>query len=151
MSRLVSEEAKILNLQENLENKCKFGLVTDFSKLPDNPAKTYKADWYNLGKVDAEMIVEIEKTQSGLQVSRKRNEESRPKIIWPQMEPKFFIESEKNTDTNWRSFMKRRRMYRQEGPIFLSYTKVRGNKTFLEFREELKSLVENGIIRWIVK
>ena len=150
MSRLGSEEAKILNLQENLENKCKFGLVTDFSKLPDNSAKTYKADWYNLGKVDAEMIVEIEKTQSGLLRCRKRNGESCSEIIGPQLEPKFFIESEKNADTNWESFMKRRRTYRQEGPIFLSYTRVRGNKTVLELRKELERLVEKGIIRWRV-
>ena len=83
--------------------------------------------------------------------TRTRNGDSSLEIVGPQMETKFFIESEKNTDTHWRSFMERRSSYRQEGPIFLSYTKVRGNKTFLEFREELKSLVENGIIRWIVK
>ena len=150
MFSLDPEEEKMISLQKNSEELCKFGLVLDVSQLPDNPSKTYKADWYKLGKLDPEMIIEFDKTKSGLLLCRKRNGDSSLEIVGPQMEPKFFIESEKNTDTNWRSFMKRRRMYRQEGPIFLSYTKVRGNKTILEFREELKSLVENGIIRWTV-
>ena len=147
---MAPEEVKMIELQENYENEYKYGLVTEVSQLPDNPSKTYKTDWYRLGKVDVDTIIEIDKTQSGLLVSRKRNGESSPEIIGPQMEPKFFIDSEKNTDTNWESFMNRRRTYRQEGPIFLSYTRVRGNKTVLELREELISLVEKGIIRWTV-
>ena len=149
MSSLVPEEVKITSLQENYKKEYKYGLVTEVSKLPDNPSKTYKANWYNPGKVDVDTIIEIEKTQSGFRC-RKRNGESSPEIIGLQLKPKFFIESEKNTDTNWESFMKRRRTYRQEGPIFLSYTKVRGNKTVLELREKLTSLVERGIIRWAV-
>ena len=141
---------KMIRLQENHEKEYKYGLVTEVSRLPDNPSKTYKANWYNPGKVDVDTIIEIEKTQSGLLRCRKRNGESCSEIIGPQLEPKFFIESEKNADTNWESFMKRRRTYRQEGPIFLSYTRVRGNKTVLELREELISLVERGIIRWTV-
>ena len=139
----------MISLQENHEKEYKYGLVTEVSQLPDNPYKTYKANWYKLGKLDVDTIIEIEKTQSGFRC-RKRNGESSPEIIEPQLKPKFFMESEKNTDTNWESFMKRRRTYRQEGPIFLSYTRVRGNKTVLELREELISLVEKGIIRWRV-
>ena len=140
----------MIRLQENYEKEYKYGLVTEVSRLPDNPSKTYKANWYSLGKVDEDSIIEIEKTQSGFLRCWKRNGESSPEIIGLQLKPKFFIESEKNTDTNWESFMKRRRTYRQEGPIFLSYTRVRGNKTILELREKLISLVENGIIRWTV-
>ena len=140
----------MISLQENHEKEYKYGLVLEVSQLPDNPSKTYKADWYKLGKVDPEMIIEFDETPSGLLRCRKRNGDSSLEIVGPQMEPKFFIESEINTDTNWESFMKRRRSYRQEGPIFLSYTKVRGNKTVLELRKELISLVENGIIRWAV-
>ena len=141
----------MISLQKNSEKKYKFGLVLDVSQLPDNPSKTYKADMYSLGEMDVNTLIEIEKTKSGLnKVSRPRNGDLSPVLIPPQMKPKFFSESEKNTDTNWRSFMKRRRLYRQEGPIFLSYTRVRGNKTVLELRKELESLVEKGIIRWRV-
>ena len=141
----------MISLQENYEKEYKYGLVTEVSQLPDNPSKTYKADWYNLGKVDVDVdtIIKIERTQSGLLVSRIRNGENE-EIIRPQLRPKFFSEFQTNTDTNWESFMKRRKSYRQEGPIFLSYTGVRGNKTVLELREELISLVENEIIRWAV-
>ena len=144
------EEEKMISLQKNSEKLYKFGLVLDVSQLPDNPSKTYKANWYSLGKVDTEMIIEIEKTKSGLLRCRKRNGDSSLEIVGPQIEPMFFIESEINTDANWESFMKRRRSYRQEGPIFLSYTKVRGNKTILELREKMIGLVEKGIIRWAV-
>ena len=137
----------MISLQKNSEKKYKFGLVLDVSQLPDNPSKTYRADWYSLGEMDVETMIEIEKCQSGFKVSSPRNGESRPKIIGPQMNRKFFSESEKNTDTNWESFMERRGTYRQEGPIFLSYTKVRGSSTVIELGEELKSLVENKVIR----
>ena len=90
-------------------------------------------------------MIEIEKSQSEFKVSRTRNGES--SLLEPQGEAKFYSESEKNTDTNWESFMERRGTYRQEGPIFLSYTRVRNSNTVLELREELKSLVEKGIIR----
>ena len=144
----------MISLQENHEKEYKYGLVLEVSQLPDNPSKTYKADWYKLGKVDPEMIIEFDKTKSGFFRCRKRNGDSNLELVAPQMKPRFFIESEKNTDTNWAFFMKRRRTYRQEslvdGPIFLSYTRVRGNKTILELREELISLVEKGIIRWRV-
>ena len=46
--------------------------------------------------------------------------------------------------------MERRGTYRQEGPIFLSYTRVRGGNTISELGEELRILVEKGIIRWRV-
>ena len=136
----------MISAQENSEKKYKFGLVLDVSQLPDNPSKTYKADMYILGEMDVETMIEIEKTKSGRnKVSRPRN--GGPVLIPPQMKPKFFSESEKNTDTNWESFMERRGTYRQEGPIFLSYTKVRGSNTVIELGEELKSLVAKEIIR----
>ena len=137
----------MISLQKNSEKKYRFGLVLDVSQLPDNPSKTYKVDMYILGEMDEETMIEVEKFRSGFKVSRPRNGESRPKIIGPQMYPKFFSESEKNTDTNWESFMERRGTYRQEGPIFLSYTRVRGSSTVIELGEELKSLVEKEIIR----
>ena len=137
----------MISLQKNSENKYKFGLVLDASQLPDNPSKTYKADMYSLGEMDVETMIEVEEYKTGFKVSRPRNGESNPKIIGPQMDPKFFSESEKNTDTNWKSFMERKGIYRQEGPIFLSYTRVRGNNTVIELGEELKSLVEKEIIR----
>ena len=136
----------MISLQKNSEKKYKFGLVLDVSQLPDNPSKTYKADMYILGEMDVETMIEIEKCKSGFKVSRPMNGSS-PKIIGPQTDPKFFSESEKNTDTNWESFMERRGTYRQEGPIFLSYTRVRGSNTVIELGEELKSLVEKEIIR----
>ena len=89
-------------------------------------------------------MIEIE-IESEFKVFRTRNEES--SLLEPQEEAKFYSESEKNTDTNWESFMERRGTYRQEGPIFLSYTRVRGSNTVLELRNGLKSLVEKGIIR----
>ena len=147
MFSLDPEEEKMISLQKNSEELYKFGLVLDVSQLPDNPSKTYKADMYSLGEMDVETMIEIEKYKSGFKVSSPRNGESRPKIIGPQMNRKFFSESEKNTDTNWESFMERRGTYRQEGPIFLSYTRVRGSNTVIELREELKSLVEKEIIR----
>ena len=150
MFSLDPEEEKMISLQKNSENKYKFGLVLDVSQLPDNPNKTYKADWYSLGEMDMKTTIEIEKCQSGFKVSRPRNAESSPRIIGSQMDPKFFSESEKNTDTNWESFMERRGTYRQEGPIFLSYTKVRGSSTVIELGEELKSLVEKEIIRYTI-
>ena len=138
----------MISLQKNSEKKYKFGLVLDVSQLPDNPSKTYKADMYSLGEMDVNTLIEIEKTKSGLnKVSRPRNGDLSPVLIPPQMKPKFFSESEKNTDTNWESFMERRGTYRQEGPIFLSYTRVRGSNTVIELGEELKSLVEKEIIR----
>ena len=70
-----------------------------------------------------------------------------PVLIPPQMKPKFFSDSEKNTDTNWKSFIERRGSYRQEGPIFLSYTTVRGRNTVTELEEELKRYIGRGIIR----
>ena len=132
----------------NRENVFKFGLVIEVSQLPDSPSKTYKADMYGLGKLDSETKIKIEKTKSGLnKVSKIRNGKSSPEIIGPQSKPKFYSESEKNTDTNWESFMERRGTYRQEGPIFLSYTRVRGSNTVTELGEELKSLVGKEIIR----
>merc|ERR1711988_1588645 len=99
------------------------------------------------GELGGETNLKIEKTESGqTKVSRIRNEESSPEIIGPQWKPKFYSETEKNTDNNWESFMERRGTYRKEGPIFLSYTSVRGSKTFSELREELKSMVEKGFI-----
>ena len=144
---LKPQEEKMISLKPNYEMDYKFGLVKSSSQLPENPAKTYKADWYSLGKIGVETMIEIEKSQSEFKVSRTRNGESSPEIIWPQGAAKFYSESEKNTDTNWESFMERRGTYRQEGPIFLSYTRVRGSNTVLELREELKRLVEKGIIR----
>ena len=142
------EEVKMISLRQNSERRYKFGLVLDVSQLPDNPFKTYKANWYSLGEMDVETMIEIEKTKSGLnKVSRPGNGDLSPVLIPPQMKPKFFSESEKNTDTNWESFMERRGTYRQEGPIFLSYSKVRGSSTVIELGEELKSLVEKEIIR----
>ena len=140
----------MISLKPNYEKDYKFGLVTSVDQMPDNPAKTYRADWYNLGEIDVETMIEIEKSQSEFKVSRTRNGESSPEIIWPQGAAKFYSESEKNTDTNWESFMERRGTYRQEGPIFLSYTRVRGSNTISELGEELKTLVEKGIIRWRV-
>ena len=141
----------MISLQKNSEKKYKFGLVLDVSQLPDNPSKTYKADMYSLGELDVNTLIEIEKTKSGLnKVSKPRNGDLSPVLIPPQMKPKFFSESEKNTDTNWESFMERRGTYRQEGPIFLSYTRVRGSNTVIELGEELKSLVEKKIIRLTV-
>ena len=147
MFSLDPEEEKMISLQKNSEKKYKFGLVLDVSQLPDNPSKTYKADMYILGEMDVETMIEIEKCQFGFKVSRPRNGEPSPRIIWPQTDPKFFSESEKNTDTNWESFMERRGTYREEGPIFLSYTRVRGSSTVIELGEELKSLMEKKIIR----
>ena len=135
----------MISLQPNSENKYKFGLVLDV--LPDNSSKTYKVDWYRLGEMEDETMIEIEKYKSGFKVSRSRNGESSPVLIPPQMKPKFLSESEKDTDKNWESFMERRGTYRQEGPIFLSYTRVRGSSTVIELGEELKSLVEKEIIR----
>ena len=140
----------MISLKPNYEKDYKFGLVTSVAQMPDNDAKTYRADCYSLGKIETETMIEIEKSQSEFKVSRTRNGESSPEMIWPQGAAKFYSESEKNTDTNWESFMERRGTYRQEGPIFLSYTRVRGSNTVLELREELKSLVEKGIIRWTV-
>ena len=132
----------------NRENVFKFGLVTEVSQLADRPTKTYKADLYSLEKMDSETKIKIEKTMSGLnKVSKIRNGESSPEIVGPQRKPKFYSESEKNTDTNWASFMERKGTYRQEGPIFLSYTRVRGSNTVIELGEELKGLLEKGIIR----
>ena len=142
------EELKMISLKPNYEKVYKFGLVKSSSQLPENPTKTYKVDWYSLGKIGVETMIEIEKSQSEFKVSRTRNGES--SLLEPQEEAKFYSESEKNTDTNWESFMERRGTYRQEGPIFLSYTRVRGSNTISELREELKSLVEKGIIRWTV-
>ena len=142
--RLDPEEEKMISLKPNSEKDYKFGLVKSSSQLPKNPAKTYKADWYSLGNIGVETMIEIE-IESEFRVSRTRNGES--SLLEPQWEAKFYSESEKNTDTNWESFMERRGTYRQEGPIFLSYTRVRGSNTVLELREELKSLVEKGIIR----
>ena len=147
MFSLDPEEEKMISLQKNSEKKYKFGLVLDISQLPDNPSKMYKADWYSVEEMDMETMIEIEKRQPGFKVSRPRNWESLHKIIGPQMYLQFFSESEKNTDTNWESFMERRGTYRQEGPIFLSYTRVRGSNTIIELGEELKSLVEKEIIR----
>ena len=135
----------MISLQPNSENKYKFGLVLDV--LPDNFSKTYKVDWYRLGEMEDETMIEIEKYKSGFKVSRSRNGESSPVLIPPQIKPKFFSESEKDTDKNWESFIERRGLYRQEGPIFLSYTRVRGSNTVIELGEELKSLVEKEIIR----
>ena len=135
----------MISLQKNSENKYKFGLVLDV--LPDNSSKTYKVDWYRLGEMEDETMIEIEKYKSGFKVSRSRNGESSPVLIPPQMKPKFLSESEKDTDKNWESFMERRGTYRQEGPIFLSYTRVRGSSTVIELGEELKRLVRKEIIR----
>ena len=140
----------MISLKPNYEKDYKFGLVTSVAQRPENDAKTYRADWYSLGKIETETMIEIEKSQSEFKVSWTRNGESSPEIIWPQGAAKFYSESERNTDANWESFMERRGTYRQEGPIFLSYTRVRGSKTVVELREELKSLVEKGIIRWTV-
>ena len=151
MFSLDPEEEKMISLQKNSEKLYKFGLVLDVSQLPDNPSKTYKADMYSLGEMDVDTMIEIEKTKSGLnKVSRPRNGDLSPVLIPPQMKPKFFSESEKNTDTNWESFMERRGTYRQEGPIFLSYTRVRGSNNVIELGEELKSLVEKEIIRYTI-
>ena len=147
MLRLVPKEVKMINLKPNYEKDYKFGLVTSVAQIPDNDTKTYRADWYSLGKIDVETNIVIEKSQSEFKVSRSKNGEPSPEIIWPQGAAKFYSESDKNTDTNWESFMKRRRTYRQEGPIFLSYTRVRGSSTVIELGEELKSLVEKEIIR----
>ena len=132
----------MISLKPNYEKDYKFGLVTSVAQRPENDAKTYRADWYNLGKIDVKTMIMIKKSQSVFKVSRTRNGESSPEIILPHG-----VESEKITDTNWKSFMERRRTYRKEGPIFLSYTRVRGSNTVLELREELKRLVEKGIIR----
>ena len=140
----------MISLKPNYEKDYKFGLVTSVDQIADNDAKTYRADWYSLGEIDVETMIEIEKSQSEFKVSRTRNGESSPEIIWPQGAAKFYSESEKNTDTNWESFMERRGTYRKEGPIFLSYTRVRNSNTISELGEELKSLVEKGIIRWTV-
>ena len=105
---------------------------------------------YILGEMDVETMIEVEKHKSWFKVSSPRNGDLSPVLIPPQMKPKFFSESEKNTDTNWESFMERRGTYRQEGPIFLSYTRVRGSSTVIELGEELKSLVEKEIIRYTV-
>ena len=139
----------MISLKPNYEKDYKFGLVTRVDQMPDNPTKTYKADWYSLGTVETETRIEIEKShsESEFKVSGTRNGESSPEIIWPQGEAKFYSESEKNTDTNWESFMGRRGTYRQEGPIFLSYTRVRNSNTISELGEELKTLVEKEIIR----
>ena len=131
----------------NNEKVYKFGLVTSVAQL-NYPAKTYRADWYSLEEIDVETMIEIEKSQSEFKVSRTRNGDS--SLLEPQEEAKFYSESEKNTDTNWESFMKRKGTYRQEGPIFLSYTRVRGGNTISELGEELRILVEKGIIRWTV-
>ena len=144
---LKPQEEKMISLKPNYEMDYKFGLVKSSSQLPENPAKTYKADWYSLGNIGVETMIEIEKSQSEFKVSRTRNGESSPEIIWPQGAAKFYSESEKNTDTNWESFMERRGTYRQEGPIFLSYTRVRNSNTISELGEELKTLVEKEIIR----
>ena len=70
------EEVKMISLRQNSEKKYKCGLVLDVSQLPDNPSRTYKADMYSLGEMDVEMMIEIEKTKSGLnKVSRPRNGE----------------------------------------------------------------------------
>ena len=148
MSRIDSQEVKNISLVANSENVFQFGLVTEVYQYPDSPSKTYKAYMYSLGELGGETNLKIEKTESGqTKVSRIRNGESSPEIIGPQWKPKFYSESEKNTDNNWESFMERRGTYRKEGPIFLSYTSVRGSKTFSELREELKSMVEKGFIR----
>ena len=137
----------MISLKPNYEKDYKFGLVTSVDQIADNDAKTYRADWYSLGEIDVETMIEIEKSQSEFKVSRTRNGESSPEIIWPQGAAKFYSESEKNTDTNWESFMERRGTYRKEGPIFLSYTRVRNSNTISELGEELKTLVEKEIIR----
>ena len=141
------QEEKMISLKPNYEMDYKFGLLKSSSQLPEDPAKTYKADWYSLGNIGVETMIEIE-IESEFRVSRTRNGES--SLLEPQEEAKVYRESEKNTDTNWESFMERRGTYRQEGPIFLSYTRVRGSNTISELGEELKTLVEKGIIRWTI-
>ena len=66
-----------ISLQENYEKEYKYGLVTEVFQLPDNLSKRlnkiYKTEWYNLGMLDVDTIIEIKNSQSWLMVSRKRN------------------------------------------------------------------------------
>ena len=77
-----------------------------------------------------EKIVKTQRTQAGLQVS----------LITD-------TETERVTAHNWKVWVESRHQFKREGPIFLSYTRTRGDVTVTELREELETLVRDGIIR----
>ena len=77
-----------------------------------------------------EKLVKTQRTQAGLQVS----------LITD-------TETERVTAHNWKVWVESRHQFKREGPIFLSYTKTRGDVTVTELREELESLRRDRIIR----
>ena len=48
---------------------------------------------------------------------------------------------------NWSAWLESRHQFKREGPIFLSFTRIRGEAAVTELREELERLVGENIIR----
>ena len=58
------------------------------------------------------------------------------------------LERERVTAYNWSAWLESRHQFKREGPIFLSFTRIRGEAAVMELREELERLVQGNIIRF---
>ena len=137
------EEEKTIKLQPNSEKTYKFGLVTHHSEHK----KEYKSDIYDVGLPEQETWITFEKTQRGFQVTKSDTEASQD-ILRPAYRVAF-KESERNTAENWELWMDSLLQLKTEGPVLLSDHRVTGGHTVNELKQQLRILLEKGIIRWL--
>ena len=97
-----------------------------------------------MGQLEQETEIRVEKNQSGLEVLKMMNRET--KILRPEYKA-VYRESDRDSDLNWTKWLENRQLYKSEGPVFLSDQRVTGGDTMVQLREQLKVLVQEEIIR----
>lgn len=144
-----SGEIQEINLQSDFEKTYKFCLVRRETGLAGQK-KEYQGDVYSLDVgQEQERRVEIVRTPAGVQVAWIRGKEADLEVLSPVVAGKIYSERERVTGKNWSAWLESRHQFKREGPIFLSFTRTRGEPTVTELREELEGLVRGKIIRSI--